>query len=78
MEGNSVSIYQRSFKITCSHCGWYVILRRNGGMISMFINNFNNCPKCGGSDLKTTTPTFAETINPWEQFRKYYYKFKSK
>ena len=68
------TMYERSFKVTCQDCNWYVILRRNGGMLAMFINNFNNCPKCNGTQFKTTIPTLFEKINPLEQFRKYYYK----
>lgn len=69
-------MYERSFKLNCQDCGWYVILRRNGGMVSMFINNFNTCPKCGSSALGTSQPTLMETINPVEQLRKYFYKIK--
>lgn len=66
------TMFQRSFKVYCEDCNWYVILRRNGGMLSMFINNFNKCPKCDGTRLKTTQPTAWETVNPLEQIRKYY------
>ncbi|SMB92819.1 hypothetical protein SAMN00017405_2107 [Desulfonispora thiosulfatigenes DSM 11270] len=66
-------MYQRSFKLVCQNCSWYVILRRNGGMISMFLNNFNSCPKCKCEDLVTLKPSIKETINPLEQFKKFYY-----
>lgn len=65
-------MYQRSFKMTCEDCGWYVILRRNGGMMSMFLNNFNCCPKCGGKLLQSK-PSLWETANPWEQIKKFHY-----
>ncbi|MFZ7102679.1 MAG: hypothetical protein ACOWWO_08465 [Peptococcaceae bacterium] len=71
-------MYERSYKLICQDCGWYVILRRNGGMVSMFINNFNACPKCNGTTFVTSIPTLLETINPLEQFRKYYYKIRGK
>lgn len=66
-------MYQRSFKVECPDCSWYVILRRNGGMISMFLNNFNACPKCNCKELVTLKPSIIETINPLEQFKKFYY-----
>jgi hypothetical protein len=72
------SMYERSYKLTCKDCGWYVILRRNGGMMSMFINNFNCCPKCKSTQLETSIPSLLETINPVEQFRKYFYKISGK
>lgn len=76
---NDVSeLFERSFKITCKKCGWYSILRRNGGVLSMFINNFNSCPKCGCEEFETTRPTLWEKINPVEQLRKYYLKLVTK
>lgn len=66
------TLFQRSFKVYCEDCGWYVILRRNGAMLSMFINNFNYCAKCNSKRLKTTKPSPWETVNPIEQIRKYY------
>lgn len=66
-------MYERSFKIKCKDCGWYVILRRNGGMISMFINNFNKCPICKSENLEMLEPSMKEVINPIEQFKKFYY-----
>ncbi|NMA01141.1 MAG: hypothetical protein GX923_01075 [Clostridia bacterium] len=68
------TMFQRSFRYTCKNCNWYVILRRNGAMLAMFINNFNECPKCGGREFATTKPTILEALNPLEQIRKLYYK----
>jgi hypothetical protein len=67
-------LFERSFKITCKDCGWYSILRRNGGMTAMFINNWNHCRKCGSDNLMMTKPTPWEKMNPFEQIRKYYEK----
>ncbi len=67
-------LFERSFKISCTDCGWYSILRRNGGMVAMFINNWNYCRRCGSDNLKMSKPTFFEKMNPLEQFRKYYEK----
>ncbi len=71
---NVEDLFERSFKITCKDCGWYSILRRNGGMASMFINNWNHCRKCGSDNLMMTKPTNWEKLNPIEQIRKYYEK----
>ena len=65
-------MFERSFKITCDDCGWYSIIRRNGGMVSMYINTWHRCRK--SENLSMSKPTPLEKLNPFEQIRKYYEK----